>query len=76
MATLNVKAFPDELYEELRRRAQEEHRSISQQVVHLVASALKEAEPLSILELEGLGKDLWQGVDAARHVRKERDSWD
>jgi hypothetical protein len=23
----------------------------------------------------GLGKDLWKGVDAAKYVKKERESW-
>jgi hypothetical protein len=29
----------------------------------------------TILELEGLGKHLWEGVDPDDYVRKERDSW-
>ena len=31
--------------------------------------------PRSIAELRGLGKKIWQGVDADEYVRKERDSW-
>jgi hypothetical protein len=30
----------------------------------------------SILELEGLGADIWKGVDAQAYVEKERKSWD
>jgi len=29
----------------------------------------------NIMELEGLGADLWKGIDAQEYVRKERDSW-
>ncbi len=29
----------------------------------------------SILELKGLGKQMWQGIDADEYVRKERESW-
>jgi hypothetical protein len=29
----------------------------------------------SILELEGLGKQHWEGVDPDDYVRRERDSW-
>jgi hypothetical protein len=29
----------------------------------------------SILELEGLDKELWQGMDAQQYVDQERDSW-
>ena len=29
----------------------------------------------NIMELEGLGADLWKGIDAQEYVRKARDSW-
>ena len=29
-----------------------------------------------ITEMRGLGKDLWQGVDAQAYLNAERDSWD
>ena len=29
----------------------------------------------SILELEGLGKEIWQGIDAKEYVDRERASW-
>ncbi|GAX38237.1 hypothetical protein [Nodularia sp. NIES-3585] len=29
----------------------------------------------SILELRGLGKDIWSGIDAQEYVNQERDSW-
>jgi hypothetical protein len=28
-----------------------------------------------ILELRGLGKEIWAGIDPDEYVRKERDSW-
>lgn len=76
MATLNIKNFPDGLYGRLQARAERDHRSLSQEVVHLLSRVVEGAEPLSVLELKGLGKECWQGVDAARHVREERSSWD
>jgi hypothetical protein len=45
-------------------------------VTHLLSEALDEPKPLSILELQGLGKEMWQETDAADHVRRERASWD
>ncbi len=34
------------------------------------------ARPLhSILELEGLGKEIWRDVDVQKYVDQERDSW-
>ena len=28
-----------------------------------------------IMELEGLGKEVWEGIDAQEYVNAERDSW-
>ena len=30
----------------------------------------------SIMELAGLGKEIWEGIDAQDYVNQERDSWD
>jgi hypothetical protein len=76
MATLNIKGLPDPLYRRLQRRARAQHRSVAQEVTHILSEALDTAAPLSILELRGLGKAHWQGVDAAGHVEAERESWD
>ena len=29
----------------------------------------------SIMELKGLGKELWEGIDAQKYVNMERKSW-
>jgi hypothetical protein len=29
----------------------------------------------SIMELRGLGKEIWKGIDAQDYVDRERDSW-
>jgi plasmid stability protein len=76
MATLNVKNFPDGIYRKLQARAKRERRSVAQEVTHLLSAALEESKPLSILELQGLGKQHWQETDATAHVERERDSWD
>jgi hypothetical protein len=30
----------------------------------------------SILDLHGLGKEIWQGLDAQEYIRKLRDEWE
>ena len=30
----------------------------------------------SILEFEGLGKDVWQGIDVQKYIEEERNSWE
>ena len=76
MATLNIKNLPDKLYRKLKARAKQQHRSIAQEVTHILSEALDSPRPQSILELRGLGKELWKDIDPAAHVASERDSWD
>lgn len=76
MAVLNIKNLPDALYKKLQARAKREHRSVAQEVTHLLSDALQKSKPLSILELKGLGKEYWLEIDAGKHIERERASWD
>lgn len=76
MATLNVKNMPDGLYVRLQKRARRQRRSLAQEVTSILADAVEAEEPLSILELRGLGRERWKGVSATRHVSRERGTWD
>jgi plasmid stability protein len=75
MATLNIKNLPDPLYEALKARAEAQHRSVAQEVTHILSRVLSQ-EPLSIMELQGLGKELWSTVEATAYVDEERRAWD
>ncbi len=76
MATLNIKGFPDGLYKKLRARARAHRRSIAQEVIHLLNEATRRESAASILELKGLGKEYWKGIDPVAHVAEERRTWD
>jgi hypothetical protein len=75
MATLNVKNVPAALYRKLQGRARREHRSVAQEVIHLLSRALEQPTSLSIRELRGLGKAVWRERDASAHVAAERETW-
>lgn len=76
MPTLNIKGLPAALYRKLQARARQQHRSLSQEVTHILSEVVDRPQPLSITDLRGLGRELWTGVDAADHVERERRSWD
>ena len=76
MATLNIKNLPDGLYRKIQARARREHRSVSQEVTRILEQAVVAPEALSLLDLKGLGIDLWRGRNAAAHVAAERTAWD
>jgi plasmid stability protein len=76
MATLNIKNLPDKLYKQLRARAKGQRRSVTQEVILILTEATEAKPSLSILDLEGVGKEIWTGIDAGEHVAAERRSWD
>jgi plasmid stability protein len=76
MAVLNVKSVPDTLYRKLQARAKRQRRSVAQEVVHILEQALTKAPPLSVLDLQGLGKEVWAGVKSDEYLRTERQAWD
>lgn len=76
MATLNVKNLPDSLYRKLQARAKRQRRSVAQEVAQILSDVLETPKARSILELRGLGKEVWDGIDAAEHVERERKAWD
>jgi plasmid stability protein len=76
VATLNVKKLPDALYRKLQKRARERRRSVAQEVTLILEEAVARPEPVSILDLRGLGKEAWRRTDADKHVEAERRTWD
>lgn len=79
MATLNIKNFPDRIYRRIKQRAGKNRRSIAQEVIQLLDQSVTETPRLSLLDLEGLGKEVWRkaldGRDAADYIGEERDTW-
>ncbi len=49
------------------------------QLLSVIENSFKEEIPVkkhSIMELEGLGAELWEGIDAQEYVNQLRDEWD
>ena len=74
-ATISTR-LPDGLYRKLQARAKRQRRSVAQEVTQILSDALDAGKPLSILELQGLGKERWHGIEASTHVERERSAWD
>jgi plasmid stability protein len=76
MAVLNIKSVPDKLYRKLQARAKRERRSVAQEVIQILDQALTEPPRLSIMDLQGLGKEIWQGINSDQYIQEERRAWD
>jgi hypothetical protein len=62
----------DQIIEEVRQLPLEERRKL----VRRINALNKEPKTRSILELKGLGKELWEGIDAREYVNQLRSEWD
>lgn len=78
MRAVRIVNLPEPLYAKLRARATAHQRSVAEEAVSILQDVL--GSPMrgrhSILELRGLGKEIWKGIDPAEYIRKERESWD
>ncbi|NDJ18374.1 hypothetical protein [Myxacorys almedinensis] len=66
-------------YQELRRQVEnltpEEQLRLLEELASLVRHHISPKPKRSILELEGLGKEVWREMDAQEYVDQERASW-
>ncbi len=50
---------------------------ILEKLVRLLKEPVKKSKKqCSLLQLEGLGKEIWQDVNVDKYIDQERDSWD
>jgi hypothetical protein len=71
--------MPDPGYESAKRSVQALQPADQLRLIAELAASLGsevEREPRrSVLELQGLGKSIWQGIDVDEYLRRQRASW-
>ena len=65
----------DELMGRVRRLPPAEQLRLLEDVASLLRRQLVSPRRRSILELQGLGKEIWEGIDVETYVDRERESW-
>jgi hypothetical protein len=55
--------------------SQQEKADLLVELAAQVRDESRKTQKRSIMELEGLGKEIWAGIDAQEYVNRERDSW-
>ena len=67
----------EEVYEKyVRPLSTSERLRLLEMTVHDLTTAPQDPKKRSILELRGLGKEIWQGVDAQKYVDSLREEMD
>ena len=66
-------------YQDVRRQAEalspNEQLRLLEELAVMVRNRMPVKPSHSIMELEGLGKEIWCGLDAQEYVNQERASW-
>lgn len=65
----------DEILRQIRRLTPVEQAHLLEILLALVERRAAKQPRRSILELQGLGKEIWQDVDAQEYVNRERAAW-
>lgn len=69
---LNISDYQDALKTLTRDELERLHKALLERLQAMVPSAPARR---SLLDLEGLGAEVWGGLDAQAYVNHERDSW-
>ena len=76
---MGMSDMPDPRYNSAKRSVQALGPADQLRLIAELAASLRgevERQPRrSLLELQGLGKEVWQGVDVEEYLRRERSSW-
>lgn len=66
----------EDILDQARRLSLEDQARLVEELATLVRSRIQAWPKHSILEFEGLGKELWQGINVEQYIEEERKSWD
>ena len=66
----------NEVANQARRLTLEEQLRLLEDLAGIIRQQMSPKRKHSILELEGLGQEIWKGIDAQEYINQERDSWD
>ena len=61
---------------QIRQLSLDEQRTLVEEVQRSLSTPAKQTSGVSLLNLRGLGKEVWRGVDVQEYLRGERDAWD
>jgi len=64
-----------EVIEQVQQLSPADRFRLLEELTALVRRQVTTSTRRSILELQGLGKEIWQGIDAQEYVDRERASW-
>ena len=71
---MTVREYND-LLDRVSHLSQQEKIDLLAELANQVRDGSRKGKKRGIMELEGLGKETWAGIDAQEYVDRERDAW-
>jgi RecJ-like exonuclease len=65
----------NEILNQVERLTPDEQRQLIKDIEAMLHRQAKPKHRHSIMELKGLGKEIWKDIDVAEYIREERASW-
>jgi hypothetical protein len=65
----------NEILNQVERLTPDEQRQLIRDIEAMLHGQLKPKHRHSIMELKGLGKEIWKDIDVAEYIRQEREAW-
>ncbi len=65
-----------EFFKQVRQLTPDEQQDLVEEMIAMSHLQPPRKPKHSIMELEGLGKEIWEGVDPQQYIEDERNSWD
>ena len=73
---ITAKPKIEKVLESIRELSPQEQLDLLERIAGLLRASLPPQPKHSILELEGLGAEIWRGIDSQGYVNQERAAWD
>ena len=76
MATVITTIYEDGVLKPLRKVNLKNHQRVQITINSIDKTTKDTIKERSIMELAGLGKEIWKGEDIENYIKEERNSWD
>jgi len=76
LATVITTIYEDGVFKPLRKVNLKNHQRVQITINSIDKTTKDTIKERSIMELAGLGKEIWKGEDIENYIKEERNSWD
>lgn len=72
----NLKISADSIYREILTLPIEEKLILFSRLFNEISGYIDREKKVDFYDIKGIGKEIWEGIDAQEYVNKEREEWE